>query len=417
MKIAIFSDCYLDLTGGIVSSINAQKAALEDLGYTVYIFSTSYPKSRQEKNSLAKQNIFPVPSCRFILRGLTPVSRRPRIIEKWLLKNHPEVKSFDIFYIHYESGCSIAGLRLGKQLGIPTVQVMHGREDAGEASLVPFGFRTVVAILLNWFHSWYVPHGSRVVRDGYLANTIAEAKMWTMMVNHANYADLVLTPSAHFRDKLTHYGVGRTIKVLPNGYPDALFPEHTEAKSLKKNQTLQIIWHSRVAGEKRMMAFLQALTHVSGNYQLDVYGDGPDLKKAKRFTRKNHLNVIFHGNTPFKKVQSAIEKSHLDVLVSYNGETFGMTLIEAEAHGVPVLFCDPDMTEIVPRGGFLQSEDQTPESIAAAINGIILHPEMIYEMSEVMLKHRKEVLISRRIKILDEIFHSIQKKQLNMLLS
>ena len=29
MNIAFFSDCYLDLTGGIVSSINAQKAALE----------------------------------------------------------------------------------------------------------------------------------------------------------------------------------------------------------------------------------------------------------------------------------------------------------------------------------------------------------------------------------------------------
>ena len=31
MKIAIFSDCYLDLTGGITSSINAQKAALEKI--------------------------------------------------------------------------------------------------------------------------------------------------------------------------------------------------------------------------------------------------------------------------------------------------------------------------------------------------------------------------------------------------
>ena len=114
MKIAFFSDCYLDLIGGIVSSINAQKAALEKNGHTVYVFSTGYPKTDQELKKLAEKNIFQVPSCKWFFRGLTPVSRRPKIIEKWLLKNHPEIKDFDIYYIHYESGCSIAGLRLGQ---------------------------------------------------------------------------------------------------------------------------------------------------------------------------------------------------------------------------------------------------------------------------------------------------------------
>ena len=49
MKIAFFSDCYLDLTGGIKSSIDAQKSALEQNGHTVYIFSTSYPKTKEER--------------------------------------------------------------------------------------------------------------------------------------------------------------------------------------------------------------------------------------------------------------------------------------------------------------------------------------------------------------------------------
>ena len=154
MKIAIFSDCYLDLTGGIVSSISAQKAALEAAGHTVYIFSTSYPKSKETRQKLAKNCIFLVPSCRWFFRGLTPVSRRPGIIEKWLLREHPEIKNFDIFYVHYEAGCSIAGLRLAKRLHIPSVQVMHGREDVGEASLIPKGLRTFVATMLNLFHSW-----------------------------------------------------------------------------------------------------------------------------------------------------------------------------------------------------------------------------------------------------------------------
>lgn len=270
MKIAFFSDCYLDLTGGIVTSINAQKAELERRGHTVYVFSSGFPKTKAELEKLAKQNIFQVPSCDLCFRGLTPVSRRPKIIERWLLKNYSEIKDFDIFYIHYESGCSIAGLRLAKQLNIPSVQVMHGREDMGETNIIPFGFRTIVAILLNWFHSWYLPHKVEVKRDNYLANNFAKAKMWTMMVNHANYADLVLTPSEHFRKKLKHYGVKKEIKVLPNGFADEKLLKKLETRVLKEGEELRIIWHSRVSAEKRMMPFLHALKDVKGKYRLDV---------------------------------------------------------------------------------------------------------------------------------------------------
>ena len=407
MKIAIFSDCYLDLTGGITSSINAQKAALEKAGHTVYIFSTSYPKSAEERQKLAKSYIFPVPSCRLLFRGLTPVSRRPKIIEKWLLKNHPEIKNFDIYYIHYESGCSIAGLNLGKKLHIPTVQVMHGREDMGVTNIIPFGFRTIVATLLNWFHSWYVPHPIKIHRDDYLADTTAKAKMWTMMVNHANYADYVITPSHHFAKKLTHYGVKHKIQIFPNGYPDQNFPTNPTVKNLNPGEPLKIIWHSRLSGEKRIMPFLQALSQVNGKYHLDVYGGGADLKRAKHYVAKHNLNATFHGNAKFTTVQSAILKSHLDVLASYNFDNYPMTLVEAEAAGVPAFICDPDMQEIIPKDSYILSAGPTPIQMAEALNNLLQHPEKIQQMSKIMLKNRNEVLISNRIKILEKYFSDI----------
>ncbi len=407
MKVAFFSDCYLDLTGGIVSSINAQKTALEELGHTVYVFSTGYPKSKKDLQKLAQKNIFQVPSCKLFFYKLAPISRRPRIVERWLLKKHPEIKDFDIFYIHYESGCSIAGLRLGKQLKIPIVQVMHGREDIGETNIIPFGFRTVVAKALNLFHSLYLPHTIKIKRDNYLANSLAKAEMWTLMINHANYADLVITPSKHFRDKLVHYGVTKKIQVFPNGFPDDKFPLNPPTKELGQDEILKIIWHSRVSAEKRMMPFLQALTKVDNRYRLDVYGGGGDFSRAKRFSRKHDLNVVFHGNIKFSSLAHVIAKSHLDVLVSYNFDTFGMTLIEAEAYGVPVFFCDPDMQEVVPKGSFIMSIDPSPDKMAEALNDLLDHPEKIKQMSEVMLKNRERVLISHRIKVLIQYFHEI----------
>lgn len=409
MKIAFFSDCYLDLTGGIASSINAQKAALEKNGHTVLIFSSSFPKSEKELKELAKKNIFPVPSCKLCFRGLTPVSRRPGIIEKWLLKEHPEIKDYDVFYAHYESGCSIAALRLGKKLKIPTMQVMHGREDMGETHIIPYGFRTFVAIMLDWFHSWYLPHTVAVRCDDYCATNIARAKMWSVMVNHANNADLVLTPSEHFRKKLMHYGVNKDIEVFPNGFSDANYPKNPDIKKLAPNEEMRIVWHSRVSAEKRMMPFLHALAKVNGKFHMDVYGGGGDYFRAQRFARRHGLDVKFHGNASFETVQHAIANSHLDVLVSFDFDTFGMTLIEAEAHGVPVFFCDPDMQEVVPKGSYVMSESESPEDMAKALNDLLEHSERIAKMSEVMLKHRDEILISHRIKKLEKIISDIIK--------
>lgn len=411
MKIAFFSDCYLDLTGGIVTSINAQKQVLESLGHEVAVYSTAYPKSARELQDLAKRHIYVVPSCKYLIRGVTPVPRRPGIIEKWLLREHPELKEYDVFYIHYEAGCSIAGLRLGKKLHIPTFQVMHGREDMGVTSMVPLGFRTFVGSALNWFHSWYLPHPIKVRKDDYLADTTAKAKMWTMMVNHANYADYVLCPSHHFAKKLKHYGVKHQIHTMPNGYPDANFPSNPPLKSLQPGEPLEIIWHSRLSGEKRIMPFLEALTKVDGQYHLNVYGDGQDLIRAKRFSCHHDLNVTFHGNTPFKKVQAAIQNSHLDVLASYNFDNYPLTLVEAEACGVPVFICDPDMREIIPEGSYVLGKSESPEDMAKAINSLLRHPDRIAAMSKTMLKHRREVLISARIKPLLDLFDQHTKRK------
>ena len=150
------------------------------------------------------------------------------------------------------------------------------------------------------------------------------------------------------------------------------------------------------------MPLFRALANVHGKYHLDVYGNGGDYFRAKRFAKRHNLNVRFHGNTPFAKIQDAILNSHLDVLVSYNFDTFGMTLIEAEAAGVPVFFCDPDMREIVPKGSYIMSQNETPSARAASLNDLLKNPDQIRQMSEIMLKHREEVLISKRIKILEK---------------
>lgn len=410
MKIAMFSDCYLDLTGGIVTVMKAQKKALEKLGHTVYIFTTGYPRTQAELKQLAKENIYEVPSCRYLIRGVTPVSRRPKIVEKWILGEHPEVKEFDAFYVHYEAGCSIAGIKLGHRLGIPVLQIMHGREDMGEANIIPAGFRTLVAWMLNGMHSWYLPHKKKVTKDNYLADTRAKAKMWTLVINHANAADYMITPAEHYLKKLKHYGVTGKTRVVRNAVEDESFPAPAEAREWKEGEALRMIWHSRVSGEKRIMVLLEALTRVQGEYVLDVYGGGPDLKKAKRFVRKHHLTgVKFHGNTKFEKLKEKLARAHLDILVSYNFDVCPMTMLEAQAMGTPVFICDRDMAGLMPTGGYVLAKGASAEEIAKSLNQLFTQKERIREMSLVMGQHRAEALESYRINELVDVFNDIIK--------
>lgn len=413
MKIAIFSDCYLDLGGGIVTNINADKAELERLGHMVYIFSSAYPRSKKEKEELAKKHIYPVKSCRIFGRGLTPIARRPKVIENELKKKYPELKDFDIFYVHYEAGCSIAGLRLAKEFNVPSVQVMHGREDVGEEELIPFGLRTFVAAALNLFHSWYIPHQIKIYRDNYLANTIAKSKMWSLMVNHANYADLVLTPSEHFREKLIYYGVMKPIIALHHGLPNDLLEPKIEPKIFcpEKDEVLKIVWHSRLSGEKRIMPFLEALRKVKHRFHLDIYGDGVEAKKAEYYAKLHHLNVTFHGLGDSKTIEKALKNAHLDVLVSYNYDTFGTILLEATAAGVPVLIADPDMKEILPPGSFILTKNETPAEIARSIDAIFEHPEVIEEMSRVQISARGEKSITKKARKLEQIFKTLLQEK------
>ena len=405
MKIAIFTDCYLDLTGGIVTSINTEKEELERRGHTVYVFSSAFPRSAAELERLAKEHIYPVPSCRVFGRGATPIARRPHVIEQWLLEKFPEIHDFDIYYIHYEAGCSIAGLRLAHALGIPAIQVMHGREDIGEAKLIPFGFRTFVAFMLNWFHAWYLPHRIKVHRDSFQAKTIASSLMWTLMVNHANSADLVITPSEHFRELLLHYGVKRDVVALHHGVPDHHFGPAV-VHNLPPGEPLRILWHSRVSGEKRILPFLEALKGLkSSTYHLDVYGAGPDLLPAKAYARAHRLSVTFHGVANLATIATALKQAHLDVLVSSNYDTFGMILIEAEAFGVPVLIVDPALSEALPEGGYILAADPSPKAIAAAIKELIASPERISVMSRIMLENRHTIKNSLAIDSLEDIFN------------
>lgn len=408
MKIAIFTDVFLDVPGGIPSSIKAQKSGLEALGHKVIVFAPGFNSSLRNLTEKERKDIVLVPTHLLLKPNGAPLSKRPELVEKTVLQRFPKF-DFDVVHVHYEASCSIAGMKLARRFSRLLVQTMHGREDMAVQINVPFPLKTVVATVLCFLHSRYIPHVVKMKKMTAsmkeLAPTKARAKMWEVMVNHANYADKVITPSEHFARKLQTMGVKKLITVVSNGVDDKMVAELDKrvqkiggslVRKVEPGDILRLFWNSRLSNEKRIMPFMEALSLMREPFFCTFVGDGNALNKAKRFADKHRLNnkVKFYGRVPHEEVLDKMLSQHLSVTVSYGFDTQGLTLLEAEATGMPVFFCDPDMKEIVPEGSFIMASGPSPAQMAKALDSVAREPERILKMSEVMLKRRKEILQS-----------------------
>ncbi len=387
MKIAIFTDLYAPWAdGGVVASIKAQKDHLEQLGHEVVIFCPGF--------DAREANVVTVPTHKKLRVNGAAIAKRPSVIEEFVLSEMPDFASFDLVHVQYEASCSIAGVRLAKKFNLPLVQTMHGREDMAIAVNVPHPWKFLVASILNFAHGRCLKHTLKVKRDKFQAPTYTRAKMWTLMINQAEYADVVTTPSRHFAAKLEHYGVDKPIIAVSNGVPDEIVAMEAKPRQLEDGAVLKMVWNSRTSKEKRIMPFLQALAMLNRPYILYVYGNGNQLQRARKFAEQHNLKVKFYGAVKRAKILERMQDAHLGVMASYNFDTQGMTLLEAEATGLPVFFCDPAMAEVVPCGGYVLSDG--PEAAAMQIALDSLPAAEIVKMSNKMLAHRKEVAESRQ---------------------
>ena len=416
MNIAIFTDVFLEVPGGIPSSITAQKECLKKLGHNVTIFCPGLIKVAGPAS--VDKDVVVVPTHRWLKINGAPLSKRPKKVMEAVLKEYPDFK-FDIVHVHYEASCSIAGMKLARRFNRPLIQTMHGREDAAISVNVKSPFKTLVGCALCWLHGRYVPHPVKVKRDGDLANTVAAAKMWELMVNHANYADKVITPSEHFAKRLRKYGVKKPITVVSNGVADEAIAEvdarvkkinGSLVRKCEKGDVLRIFWNSRVSHEKRIIPFMETLSMMKMPFFFSVCGDGNALGKARQFAEKNGMEkkCVFYGRVPHDEVLDKMLGQHISATVSFGFDTQGLTLLEAEATGLPVFFCDPDMKESVPEGGYIMSSSALPREMARALDKLAREPERIEKMSRVMLQNRKKILQSTQIEKLLAVYNSVK---------
>ena len=318
----------------------------------------------------------------------------------------------------------MAGLLLAKKYGIKVIQTMHGREDMAIAINVPHPFKTLAATGINLIHRTTLkPIAKKSLKPDYqnteiknLAPTIARRQMWQMMVRQANLADQVITPSAHFAKKLQLFGVTRPISVISNGIADQEMTNFTpQVRSYQRSEPLRILWFSRLSKEKRILPFLESLKlaqELEPNFRFifTIIGDGNQMSKVQKFCKKHfdEASIKIFGTIPHQEIlQKYTKDQHLSIINSYQFDTQGLTILEAAACNLPVIYADPDMSEIVPNHGGLCAKSPNPCAMTELLLKIYHQPELIQKLSQNLAASEKTYLQSQQIEKLLKLYRQL----------
>ncbi|MCG8422308.1 MAG: glycosyltransferase [Proteobacteria bacterium] len=250
----------------------------------------------------------------------------------------------------------LAGLLAGRLTGIPVIGQFH--TDVPEYTLRLTGDPTVTAIMRS-FVAWFYRN-----------------------------MDRTLVPSDWVADTMIDLGVPRgKISRIPRGIDlDRFSPQLRDERAFARYglggepKLLYVGRMSREKGLDHLAAGFSLLSEVMPSARLVMVGDGPFAAEFAAMTPAD--KVVFTG--PIKGEELARLYASGDVFISPSEtETFGNTVVEAQASGLPVIVADRGAACENMRDGVtgLVVDPKNPRKLCWALEHLLQSHELRYQMS------------------------------------
>ena len=207
--------------------------------------------------------------------------------------------------------------------------------------------------------------------------------------NNSNKADFLLTPSKLSKQRMQNLGVTKPIFVFPHG----IDPEIFQYKERPKSDKFKFLYVGECTDRKGIFHLLVAFKelfgmnpnvelHLTSNLMMLFY-NGDDVKTIVDTTPNIFWETSDRG---YEKTLKLYNECHVYVYPT-RADTFGMTLLEAMACGLPIISTsEAGSTELI-KGRYLE----VPAKLVAVKN----HPWMSGEWGEPdieVLKEHTEIL-------------------------
>ncbi|MFW5628599.1 MAG: glycosyltransferase [Candidatus Cloacimonadaceae bacterium] len=231
---------------------------------------------------------------RNLLRAFVPAFERLAIepILRYLNKR----KKIDVLHVNFCFPDGVAVASLARKMGIPYVITEH---------------QAVLETLLS------IKYMNKLMLPAY------------------HGADKIIAVSDHTRNIILSHGVSKNnVVVVPNGIDTDLFTPHASGGEIKK-----LIYIGYLVEHKGVHVLLEALSKVGdSSLKLSIVGDGVYREELERLTVKYELQeqVDFLGSKTASEVAQLLKEHDALVHPSFI-ESFGITVIESMASGLPAL--------------------------------------------------------------------------------
>ncbi len=255
-----------------------------------------------------------------------------------------------------------------RQAGVPVVQTLHNYRLLCPSAVL---FRAGAVCEACLHRSVALPavrygcyRGSRAAST-VVATTSALQRLlgtWTRCV------DVFLALTDFARAKFIEGGLPPDrIVVKPNFAPDRLVERREDAYAL---------FVGRLSPEKGVEPLLEAWRRLGGRIRLRVIGDGPASHLVADAVSAG-LAIDFLGRRSPEEVSAAMAGARFLVFPSVWYETFGLTIVEAYAAGLPVLASDLGaMADLVEHGVTgLRFRPGDSEHLVQQVDWALAHPD------------------------------------------
>jgi glycosyltransferase involved in cell wall biosynthesis len=377
----------------VTRSIQNYREALEEMGHEVYIVA---PKPKQKDFVDNDDHVIRLPSVNSYVFDKRPVSLLYPGIARKLYGRFDIVHSQTQFYLGIIAGMVAKHDRIPHFTTVHTLytELLDDYPLAITAGLIavsigfPFVFKTKPILPFS---------SAREIRElsQLETNEIKKKQGWRLMAAMINQDDVCIAPSQHLANTLQENGTTIPIHVMPNGISlDDYYNSSAADSPLKKSpDETFIICVARVSGEKRQRVLVEMMPLIENlHVKLILVGDGPERENLER--RADELSVgdriIFTGLQSPATVAALMKQADVFTLPSYRFDNQPMVFLEAIASGLPIVYCDDNMTEGLTPDNALLTDGIEAEDFAATFNALLPDVKRMKRMSEASVHVSKQ---------------------------